>query len=184
MKKLIFCLFFGLTAAIAHAAPAHLHGQAELTVVVDEGALSISLESPLDNLLGFEHSPRNEAERQRVRAMAVSLRDAAKLFVSDVAAQCSLSTVSLHAALPPELLGNPTAPKPSKSPADSAQHEHAELVADYVFSCLKIADLRQIEVGLFKAFPKLKRLLVQTAGPAGQTAQRLTPSASRIVLKP
>ena len=62
--------------------------------------------------------------------------------------------------------------------------EHAELVADYVFSCHTIANLRQIEVGLFKVFPRLKRLVVQTAGQAGQTVQRLTPSASRIVLEP
>ena len=183
MNKFIFGLFFGFTAAIAHAAPAHLHGQAELTVVVDEGALSISLESPLDNLLGFERLPRNDAERQRVRAMAISLRAAANLFVSDVAAQCSLSSVSLHAALPPELLGNSVSPTTSTS-TPSTNTEHAELVADYVFSCHTIGNLRQIEVGLFKVFPRLKRLVVQTAGPAGQTVQRLTPSASRVVLEP
>ena len=57
-------------------------------------------------------------------------------------------------------------------------------MADYVFSCHTIANLRQIEVGLFKVFPRLKRLVVQTAAPAGQTVQRLTPSASRIVLEP
>ena len=46
--------------------PAHQHGAASLQVSLDGRALQISLEGPSDNLLGFEHAPQNEAEKQAV----------------------------------------------------------------------------------------------------------------------
>jgi hypothetical protein len=62
-----------LLVAIACAAQAHLgahvHGLVKLGVAVQGPTVSIELDSPLDNLLGFEHRPRTAAERQAARAL-------------------------------------------------------------------------------------------------------------------
>lgn len=185
MKRFSFLFAALLSAGLAVAEPAHVHGQAALSVAVDGDLLSIGLESPLDNLLGFERAPRSEAERQRVRVAVAQLRDGAAMFGLDPAAQCSLQSVEVDSeALAPELLGKPAAAKEAHAHGKDGQHQHADMDVEYVFSCRQMSALNGIEVGLFKAFPKMKRLSVQVAGKGGQSAQRLTPQAARIVFKP
>lgn len=182
MKPLTFILAGLLTALGVNAEPAHVHGQATLNLAVDGQTVNIALETPLDNVLGFEHAPRNEAERQRVRAAVERLKEANSLFVFDPAAQCVLQSVELEsAALPPDLLGKPA--KTGEGHAKEA-HAHADMDVDYVFSCRQINALTGVDVALFGAFPRMKRLSAQVVGKGAQSAQRLTPQASRIVFKP
>ncbi|MEO6563194.1 MAG: DUF2796 domain-containing protein, partial [Nitrosospira sp.] len=56
--------------ARAHEPAAHVHGAGSLEIAIDGAAVQINLYSPLDNLLGFEHAPENEKERQTARTMA------------------------------------------------------------------------------------------------------------------
>lgn len=184
MKRFSLLVAGVLSAGFVVAEPAHVHGQAVLSVAVDGDILNIGLESPLDNLLGFERAPRTEAERQRVRAAVAQLREGSSMFVADPAAQCTLQSVELDSeALAPELLGKPAAAKEAHAHGKEG-HQHGDMDVGYVFTCRQMSALSAIEVGLFKAFPKMKRLSVQVAGKGGQSAQRLTPQAARIVFKP
>ncbi len=158
MKHFIFCLFFGLTVAIAHAAPAHVHGEARLEISIDGEQLVIGLESPLDSLLGFEHAPRNAAERQAVQAMAAKLKQADRIFVPSAAAQCVSTGIELES---PVLGGK------------SESGGHNDLDARYTWRCAKPAALREVATGLFAAFPRLRRIAVEFAGPQGQRGGRL-----------
>ena len=47
----------------AQAAGAHQHGVAQLEVAVDGNSLTVTLDTPLDNLLGFERGPRTDLPR-------------------------------------------------------------------------------------------------------------------------
>lgn len=160
------------------AAPAlapHTHGAAELRITVEGGQLEIALESPLDNLLGFEHPPRTEAERAAVRAMAAKLRQAQTLWVPTPAAGCLLSRVELaSSALAPELLGGPGPAARARAPAPEVD-AHADLDASFAFVCAAPAELKGVDVGLLQAFPGFRRLAVQVVGPRGQSATVLTP---------
>lgn len=158
MKHFIFGLFFGLTVVIAQAAPAHVHGEARLEVSVDREQLVIALESPLDSLLGFEHAPRNAAERQAVQAMAAKLKQASQIFVLSAAAQCVSTGVELESPV----LGGKSEPG-----------GHNDLDARYTWRCAKPEALRDIATGLFADFPRLQRITVEFAGPQGQRAGRL-----------
>ncbi len=172
----LICFAAVALAAPAQAAPApgaHAHGVAELRVVVDGGRLEVALESPLDNLVGFEHAPRTDKQRAAVRSMAAKLRQAQTLFVPTAAARCSLGSVRLaSSALPAELLGEkePTAPQAGQE-ADG----HADLDASFVFDCAAPAELKGMDVGLLSAFRGFHKLNVQVVGPKGQSATVLTP---------
>ena len=63
---LISLLAAGLaaTALPAWAAKAHQHGVARLDVAVEATRVTLYLDTPLDNLLGFERAPRTDAERK------------------------------------------------------------------------------------------------------------------------
>ena len=169
MNRPIFfscCLAAALALpAFAHEPGAHVHGVGKLQVVLDSNTLTLSLDSPLANLVGFEHVPQNEQQKAAVRAMADKLNQAAVLFAPTPAAQCQVASVRLAA--------------PVLAPA-SKRDGHADLDADFVFRCLQPAALRDIEVRLFAAFPQLQRLDVEIVGPRGQTAARLTPKQPRV----
>lgn len=153
--------------ALAHEPGAHVHGVAKLEVAVDAGTLTLSLESPLDNFLGFEHRPRNDRETTAVSAMADKLKAPATLFAPTPAAQCKIATVKLESPV-------------FEAAKPSAGEGHAELDAEFIFNCAHPEALRDLEVGLFRDFPHLRRLDVQVAGPRGQAAARLTPGQRRI----
>jgi Protein of unknown function (DUF2796) len=89
----------------AQGAAPHVHGVAVLEIAQDGAMVQINLNSPLDNLLGFERAPRNEKERQTVRTVASKLHQAGNLFIFTPAAQCRLGAVRLESPLlPSELL--------------------------------------------------------------------------------
>jgi len=160
------CLALAASAAAAHEPGAHVHGVAELRIVVDGPQLQIGLESPLDNLLGFEHAPRTDVERTAVRQMARTLRDAGSVFAPSAAAQCRASGVQLASSA---ALGEAIA----ATPADG--DGHADLDADFSWTCDHPQALTGVDVDLMRHFPGLRRLKVQVAAPSGQRAVDLVP---------
>lgn len=144
-----------------HHHHAHQHGVAKLEVAVDGANLSLHLESPLEGLLGFEHAPRSNKERATVAEMRRKLADAGKLFIPTTAAQCTLKSVQVDA---PTLDAKPA----------TANAEHADLDADFLFNCAQPARLTGLDVRLFQAFPKMRRVEAQVVTAKGQKAMRLS----------
>ena len=78
---------------------------------------------------------------------------------------------------------SPSSPAPHTDEAHRAHeaHEnHAELEAAWVFHCSTPQALQELDVGLFRAFPSLRRLDVAVAGPRKQSSARLTPQSSTL----
>lgn len=151
-------------SASASETGAHVHGTAMMQLAADGNTLEIEFISPLDNLLGFEHAPRNDKERQAVQAMSEKFRKPASLFVPTAAARCTSS---------PAQLTSPVTNAASKPPGKDS--DHAELEAVITFRCDSPSALKEIDVRLFEAFPQLHRVQAQVIGPRGQSAATLTP---------
>ena len=167
MRPLLIAL---LIAAPALAAPAHQHGVAALDVGVEPGRVTLELDTPLDNLLGFEHAPRSDAERERAAAVLKKLNAADGLFRIDSAAGCTLGKVTL---VSPALgLGG--------TPPD--KDGHADLQGRFEFTCKAGNKAGFVEVGLFDAFASLKRIDLQVVTPRGQLKATLVKPASRVAL--
>jgi hypothetical protein len=156
------------------AAGAHEHGVARLDVAVEAGRIVVELDTPLDNLLGFERAPRTDAEKAKADAAVARLRDAAALFRIDGNAGCTLGTVELNSAP----LGLGKAAKDSKAAAG----DHGDLEGSFEFRCKAGTKAAFLEVALFEAFPQLKRIDLQVATPKGQLKATLRRPASRVVL--
>ncbi|GCL62948.1 ZrgA family zinc uptake protein [Pseudaquabacterium pictum] len=170
-----------LLVGAAQAAGAHQHGVAALQVVVDGNSLTVSLDSPLDNLLGFERGPRTEAERKAVQAMAQRLRNAGTLLVPAAAAQCQLQGVDLASdVIAPALLAATAAATTAAAPA-AAGSGHADLEAGFRFQCAQPQALKALDVaGLFQAFPRLKQLDAALAAPGVQRGAKLRPKQATL----
>ena len=154
-------------AASPHEPGPHQHGVAKLQIAVDGPVLSLFLDSPLDNLLGFEHYPSTRQQTTAVGALRERLHNAGAVFVPTPAARCAATTVRLKS------------PVFESKPAAGAG-PHADLEAEYVFRCDFPDRLRDLEVRLFDGFPGMRRIDVQVAGPRGQVAAALS-AAQRTV---
>ena len=170
--------FFAALAALigsppivtAHELGAHVHGMATLQVAVDNKTMTLDFSSPLDNLLGFEHVPRDAKQKTVVKNMADSLNKADRLFIPSAEAQCTLQSVKLD-SLVLDKQGN-------------TQHQeeaggHADLDGEFVFTCQHAGKLHDLEVKLFDAFPNLHQLKVEVATLKKQTSAKLTPDQRR-----
>ena len=161
-----------MAAALFAAAPflsaqaqqqhAHVHGQLKLDVAVDGPTVVIDMESPLDNIVGFERAPKTDAEKKAVEDAVAVLRAADKLFVVDPAANCKLGPVDLRSGALG--LGNPDPNEPVG---------HADLDATFSFNCTNAAAAKFIDLNLFGAFKGLRQIDSQIATAQGQFKRQL-----------
>lgn len=179
-----------IVSPFAYAEKAHVHGVAELNVSVEGATLRLALESPLDNLLGFERAPKGDQELNNVRRVASQLRQADKLFVPTPGAGCKLASVKVESAvIDPVLLGEaPVARTAAKAAQRDDQagtgHEHADLDGEFIFHCAQPAALQGLEVRLFAAFPGYRQIRAQVVTAKRQSAAKLSPKASTLSWQP
>jgi hypothetical protein len=153
-------------AAQAHLG-AHVHGLVKLGIAVQGATVSIQLESPLDNLLGFEHRPRTPAERQAAKALLKQMQSAQGLFRFDTAAQCSLTRSEVES----EVLNENKAAAASDD--QGTESEHADLDASFEFTCREPARLTSAVIGLFETFSRIRRIEISVATDKGQFKREL-----------
>ena len=170
---------------------AHAHGIATLQVAVDGNLLTLNFESPLDNLVGFEHAPRTDRQKAAVRRMAEQLYKSEGLFAPTPAAGCAPASVKLESPVieasllrtdgrQDEAPAKRSDPPASKGTDHGGESEHAELEGTFVYRCERPGNLRDLEVKLFDRFTGLRRLDVQVAAPKGQKSARLSPDKRRV----
>jgi len=172
----------GATDAAAASDHAHVHGIAGLQVAVEGERLTLAFSSPLENLVGFERTPRTDKEKGAVRQMVERLQKPEDFFVPSPEARCARNSVKLNApVIAAQIAANGSAsqggtPAPTKDQraGKATESEHATLLAEITFRCEQPQHLKGLTVALFDAFPKLRRVDAQVAGAKKQTAARLT----------
>jgi hypothetical protein len=171
-SPIALCLLLTTPLAALAQGHAHVHGVAKMDIAVEAKKISVSFETPLDNLVGFERAPRTDSERQRVDQAVARLRAGDQMFKFDPAAGCKMARVELSSAV--LKLG----------PAQAAPKDgHAELEAEWEFDCADATLARHVDVELF-AFNPLKRVQLQLALPKAQFKRELKRPNSRVVLGP
>ena len=165
----------------------HEHGVARLDVAIDDGKLQLHLISPADNLLGFEHAPRNP-EQQRVLTEALNtLRQAITLFVVNQEAGCALEENEIES--PFDEHDDHDHGHDDHAHEEHGHHDHghdhdshADIHAEWVLECRDTRSIDSLEIGLFEAFPRMQRIKVQLITEDRQDATMLTPARYRIDL--
>ncbi|STQ91355.1 DUF2796 domain-containing protein [Iodobacter fluviatilis] len=148
MNNLLLSALLTLSfSGLASAHGAHVHGVAEMDVAIEGNKLVITLESPADNLLGFEHKPKNDTEKAKLKAVTEQLQNAGNLFAIDASAQCKAAA-------------------PSVKMPDFAKGGHSDIEAEYHFECA--ATPGTIALTLWKNFPGFKKITANLANTNGQ----------------
>jgi hypothetical protein len=169
---------------------AHEHGVAQLNAVLDGEELVIELVSPAANIVGFEHAPATEQDREAIKNARAMLMDGGALFRFPAEAECVLGHVSVDTEL--ELHAGEKNEAGPGHDHDSGEHDlvaddhdhdaHGDFRAEYRFHVGRPAALTYLEVRLMQLFPAVERVKVQLATQSTQTAVELTPALFRVEL--
>ncbi|HEX4879179.1 MAG TPA: DUF2796 domain-containing protein [Limnobacter sp.] len=165
-------------ASMAHAHESDAHAQAELEIVQDGPRVSISLYSPLSQVLGFEHAARDEAEKSRVKAANAHLR-AKSLFAFTPAALCQRSEVRVRSeVLNPHSHGHEHGHGADHHHRDASGHAKVKVI--WEFECSEPEALKGIDVRLFRVFPRMTSLSTQALFATGQVDALLSARQMRV----
>ncbi|WP_373089682.1 DUF2796 domain-containing protein [Zhongshania sp.] len=149
---------------------AHVHGVAELLVVMDGEQLNIELYSPAMNVLGFEHYVDSPDQKISVSTAKAMLANATRLF-QFTGAVCSLTEFradfsgvlrsrTRNAVTDSE--GRGDGPNLSqRRDGDHDQSAHRDISAYYQFRCKKAEKFDSFTTDIIRVFPGVKSLQVQ-----------------------
>ena len=168
MMKLILSLFFVCTLNLPLsllAGKAHQHGAAELTLAPQANALTITLHSAADNILGFEHEPRTDRQKEtKQKAEAILKTQISDLFSLPTDLNCQWKVDRFED-------GSSTKP-------DS---HHRDYAIQWSAQCKKPLPQTLI-INLGNSFPRIHKLSVVVLGESGQKSLKLKNATGEINL--
>ena len=171
----------------------HVHGVIELGVVVEGDTVAVSLRAPLDDVVGFEHAPESDEQRERIRQAAAMLSNADAMFGLAGSASCSISDTSVDgpAYVTEHLAGGEAGSAGSHDGHhhdaghdDSDHHdseEHSEINAGYEWECGNVSALDALALRFTESFVGVETIEIQILTSAGArviTADGRTASVS------
>lgn len=165
-------------------ADSHVHGNATLAIVREDATLTIELDTPMYNLVGFEHAPETDEQTSAVEAAEAALAEPATLFQFNKAAGCAPSSEMVDVHLFDEKDG---AEHEHHDHGDEDEHDHDEshgdhkdVVMSYSFTCDKVENLKAVTTTLRTSFPNMTEVEVIYLGPDTQKSVTLKGERNRM----
>jgi len=129
----------------------HEHGVSTLKIAIEKNIFEMELESPADDIVGFEHAPENEKQKSQIDKALAIFKDKKGIFIPSPAASCKITD---HSA---EFETN-------------ASSGHAGFHVKWQMSCSHPEKITTLATSIFKSFPKTKEIEVEIISGAGQKA--------------
>jgi hypothetical protein len=187
----LFAIGFGLAAATGagyaqhREAGAHEHGRGTLNIALEGSRLSMELEAPGADIVGFEHKAKTKKQKAAVEKAMTQLEAPEALFELPPAAGCVLEAASVRLeseghAHGHEPHGGKHKHRHDKEPQGDS--EHSSFKVEYAFDCKAQASLTSIGFGYFKAFAGAQKLDVTVVTPKQQSRFEVSRAKPRIDL--
>lgn len=173
-------MVFAISAfALAHSASAeekthrelgaHVHGQGTLSIAIEGQKVQMELVAPGDDIVGFEHPPKTDAQKAALAKAKATLSNGLTLFKLPQSAGCKL--VTANAETRPETHHDD---EDEKKDAKEEAGEHSEFHAVYEISCAAPEKLTALETVYFTDFKKAQALNVSIVSTKGQSQMQMT----------
>jgi hypothetical protein len=185
---LVFVALLSLTTTLAISAThkVHVHGQAELTVAIDQHTIEVHLNAPAESLLGFEHQAQSEQEVAQVIALQKHVAQPDSVFNFDNK-YCQIISQNIDTG---DLLRSVQDHKHhthdehhQHDTHDSHQSDHAEININYTYRCENTEHIKLARVQLFDHYRGLKQIRAMWITPNQQASALLTPLNKEIIFK-
>ena len=162
--------------ASATAQSTHVHGQGQVSMAIDQNLLSMTLESPGADIIGFEHEARTAEEKAAVTKALKQLSD--PMFVIQLPGSASCKVIQASSEVASENGG--------EGHADHEDHEseaHGSFIAEYQLACANIAVIDFITFVYFGHFRNAQSLMVVLIDKNGQHRHEINRDIPILYLK-
>jgi hypothetical protein len=173
-----FCLMF-TTKTFAVEYSSHVHGLAEMTIVIESEKLEIEIKSPAMNLVGFEHKASTQKHIAAVNEAELVLKKPKKIF-SFTGGQCKLINKNLDLS---HIKKTHHHLEKEHVKSINKHDNQSELMAYYSYHCEKTPALSAITVKLFDMFSGLQQISVMWITETQQGAIMLSTTNKVINLR-
>lgn len=154
-------------ASSAHASQgshsAHVHGEAQLNIAMDQNTIHLEFTSPAYDIVGFEHSPNNPSQEAQIHQALEKLQNGSAMFTFTRDADCTMTNSDVHSGL-------------------DHQQDHGDFTARYTFTCTSPEKLTSLDLQLFSAFKGLETVHVQLITNSYQQGMEVHANGARIPL--
>ncbi|MBO0765448.1 MAG: DUF2796 domain-containing protein [Hyphomicrobiaceae bacterium] len=198
---------FGLAAAVTGVGQAeehrqlgaHVHGRGTLNIALEGSRLSMELEAPGADIVGFEHAPSTPEQKSTLEKAEKKLKAPQTVLQLPAAAGCSVTDAKV--TIEGEHGGNDADDHDhgaedhdheheaadhdhdhDAADQDHAGHQHSAFHAEYAFDCKSPASLTTIVFDYFKNFAGAQKLDVTVVTPKGQNSFEVSRDKPRIDL--
>ena len=157
---------------------AHEHGRGTLNIALEGTRLTLELEVPGADIVGFEHAAKTPRQKAAIDQAKKQLTAPLALFKLPAPAGCIVQEASAKIEGGEHKHGHGHA----KSGKDEKGKEHSEFHATYTLECKSPASITAIEFDYFRLFPGAQKLGVNLITPKGQTKFEVTRAKPQISL--
>ncbi|MCH1477147.1 MAG: DUF2796 domain-containing protein [Arenicellales bacterium] len=182
---LILILVTCSLGASAAAQSTHVHGQGQVGMAIDQNLISMTLESPGADIVGFEHEARTAEEKTAVTEALKQLSD--PMFVIQLPANASCKVVQASSEVTSENGDEGHADhEEHEEHADHEKHEneaHGSFIAEYQLECATIAAIDSIKFVYFDHFRNAQSLIVVLIDKNGQHRHEISRDNPILYLK-
>ncbi len=179
---------------------AHVHGQVELNIAQDGHDLLLEITAPGADVVGFEHAPQDDAQKQALEKALETLHHPEKLFALSDKAQCEKREVLIKHTLGGEEYQHSHAYGEGEEHEhqhgegehdhkahdhkghDHDEHQHGSFTAQYQFHCEAVDQLKQIDTQWFQYFPSTEKIQANLLTEKQQSALQLNAKQTLIKL--
>ena len=156
----------------------HVHGHASAHISYENGILNINKTFSSADIFGFEHSPKNEKQKNAIELAVKNLKTTEMLF-NFHEASCKLDTVLIEGDLINQDADNHEKHHHHEDEhhhdENSAEEAHTDVFANYLFKC-DTRSLNSIEYLIFDIFPSIEKIEVEFIAHDQQSLFTATPS--------
>ena len=189
MKNILIvlvCLFvsFDILAQVARQKDSHEHGAAIIKMVMEDEKLQVEFEVPSESLIGFEHFPKSQSNRENFNEAIKILSDPSKLFSQPIKAECLLVGMNVSQSLfsNEEEHGHDESEKEEEHGHDESEKSeiHSEFKSNYYWNCQHLDEIDSIGTQLMSFFPRIEEIRVNWISNNGQGSLELESKDDRI----
>jgi len=182
----LVCLFvsFDILAQAARQKDSHEHGAAIIKMVMEDEKLQIEFEVPSESLIGFEHFPKSQSNRENFNKAIKVLSDPSKLFLQPIKAECLLVGMNVSQSLfsNEEEHGHDESEKEDEHGHDESEKSeiHSEFSSKYHWHCEHLDEIDSIDTQLMNIFPRIEEIRVRWITKNNQGSIELESKDDRI----
>ena len=166
-----------LFAAEVRHAEGHVHGIAEINIVVEGKRIVVEFNTPTEGIMGFEHEARTDGERKKRDAALKTIESRFnEMVVLDSRLSCKSQPGNVSIARSDE--------GEEKSKASRGEHtgEHREVRATFHYECGRAPDGSRVRFGVSKLFPDVHEIKVQVIGNTKQLGATIKQDQGEVTL--